>query len=67
MTTYNLKEVEEASIGMGGYNTTVYLIPIDSQGNPVTDYQWKDRVLKNGQMIVFDTRQEYLDYLAQPM
>jgi len=62
MKIYNLKEVEEASIFRGETtNITSYKYPVDENGN-VPDYLGKDRVIKEEQMIVFDTRQEYLDY-----
>jgi len=63
MTTYNLKTVEESTITNGNLSTTFYIIPIDDQGI-VPDYINKDRVIQNDHMLVFDTHQEYLDYLA---
>jgi len=63
MTTYNLKTVEESTITNGNLSTTFYIIPIDDRGI-VPDYINKDRVIQNDYMLVFDTHQEYLDYLA---
>ena len=60
MNTYDLKEVAETEIPQGA--TTYYQVPIDILGN-IPDYLNKDRVIRNGQMLVFDTKQEYLDYL----
>lgn len=62
MNTYNLTTVEESTIAEGNLMTTSYTIPVDSNGNPA-DYLSKFRIIKNGQMMVFDTEQEYRDYL----
>jgi hypothetical protein len=62
MNTYNLKTVNEATIIGDNLSTISYVIPIDDLGN-IPDYLAKDRIIKNGQMLVFNTRQEYLDYL----
>ena len=67
MNTYNLTTVEEANLitlpdGLVGVSTTTYTIPIDSNGNPV-EYLTKFRITQNNQILVFDTEQEYRDYL----
>lgn len=62
MNTYELKEVAETTLPQ--QSTSYSQVPIDPLGN-IPDYLNKDRVIHNGQMIVFDTRQEYLDYLEQ--
>jgi hypothetical protein len=60
MNAYNLKDVIETSLPQG--SSTIYQVPVDSLGN-IPDYLNKDRIIEDGQMLVFDTRQEYLDYL----
>ena len=65
MNTYNLTTVEEAIIIAGCITTTFNTLPIDGNGNAVTDYTHKFRAIKDGQMIVFDTEQEYRDWLTQ--
>jgi hypothetical protein len=63
MNTYSLITVEEMYITEGGsISTTIYTIPVNN-GIPVTDYVTKFRILQNNQMLVFDTEQEYKDYL----
>jgi hypothetical protein len=67
MITYDLTTVEEATItslpdGAYGVSTTSYIIPIDQNGSPV-EYLTKFRIIKDNQMLVFDTEQEYRDYL----
>jgi len=62
MNTYNLKTVEEAFYINNSLSTTTYQIPVDDQGNTPA-YLDKFRLVTGGQMLVFDTRQEYLDYL----
>ncbi len=68
MNTYNLITVEETTIttnNIGSVATTSYLVPVDINDIPVTDYVTKNRVIKNNQMLVFDTEQEYRDWLQQ--
>jgi hypothetical protein len=62
MNTYNLKSVEEATIVNGNLSVTTTQLPIDNQGN-VPDYISKDRVIQDDKMLVFDTHQEYIDYI----
>jgi hypothetical protein len=67
MITYDLTTVEEATItplpdGAYGVSTTSYTMPIDQNRNPV-EYLTKFRIIKDNQMLVFDTEQEYRDYL----
>ena len=62
MNTYNLKSVEEATIVNGNLSVTTTQLPIDNQGN-VPDYISKDRVIQYDKMLVFDTHQEYIDYI----
>ena len=64
MTTYNLKVAEEATIIGTNINTYYTKVPIDENGL-IPDYLTKDRVIVNDQMLVFDTHQEYLDYINQ--
>lgn len=65
MNTYNLTTVEETTIYDNTTSTTYYTIPVDGNNIPVTDYYSKFRVIVNNQMIVFDTEQEYRDWLQQ--
>ena len=65
MNTYNLTTVAETNIIQFGVSTTTTLVPINSDGTPVTDYTVKNRVIKGDQMIIFDTEQEYRDWLVQ--
>jgi hypothetical protein len=68
MNTYNLITVEETTVttnNIGSISTTSYLIPVDINDVPITDYITKNRVIKNNQMLVFDTEQEYRDWLQQ--
>lgn len=68
MNTYNLITVEETTItanNIGSVATTSYLIPVDINGIPITDYITKNRVIKDNQMLVFDTEQEYKGWLQQ--
>ena len=62
MNTYDLKSVEEATIINGNLSVTTTQLRIDDQGN-IPDYISKDRVIKDDQMLVFDTHQEYIDYI----
>lgn len=63
MNTYTLTTVEEMHINEAGdISTTTYTIP-SNNGTPVTDYTTKFRIVKDGQMLVFDNEQEYRDYL----
>jgi hypothetical protein len=66
MQTYTLITVEESTINLMGRSGMTYKIPVDNNGNTVTDYLSKNRVIYNdNQMIVFDTEQEYVDWLQQ--
>lgn len=65
MNTYNLTTVEESTINGDSRSTTYYAIPVDGNNVPVTDYHSKFRVIVNNQMLVFDTEQEYRDWLQQ--
>ena len=65
MNTYNLTTVEESTINGGSRSTTYFAIPVDGNNVPVTDYHLKFRVIADGQMHVFDTEQEYRDWLQQ--
>jgi hypothetical protein len=62
MNTYDLKSVEEATIINGNLSVTTTQLPIDNQGN-IPDYISKDRVIQDDKMLVFDTHQEYIDYI----
>lgn len=62
MNTYNLKSVEEATIINGNLSVITSQLPIDDQGN-IPDYISKDRVIQDDKMLVFDTHQEYIDYI----
>jgi hypothetical protein len=62
METYTLKTVEQSVLINGSLSSTSYDIPVDSQGK-VPDYIDKFRLITNGQMFVFDTEQEYRDWL----
>lgn len=62
MNTYNLKTVQESVIINGNLSTTTYTIPVDLD-NSIPNYLNKNRVIKEDKMLVFDTEQEYLDYL----
>ena len=65
MTTYNLTSVEEATpVTGGGCNTMTYQIPVDTQGN-IPIYLNKFRVIKDNQMLVFDTEQEYRTWISE--
>mgnify|MGYP003339545562 CR=1 FL=1 len=64
MNIYNLSTVEQSTISDGNISTTYYQFPIDINGNPV-EYLSKFRIIKDGQMVVFDTEQEYRDWLIQ--
>lgn len=63
MNIYTMKTIEEASVHEIAVSTTTFSVPVDSLGN-IPEYLNKDRIIKDGQMLVFDTRQEYLDYLS---
>lgn len=65
MNTYNLKTVEESAISGGSRSTTYYTFPVDGNNTPITDYHSKFRVITENEMIVFDTEQEYRDWLQQ--
>lgn len=65
MTEYELKTITETTIGGLTMSGTTYQIPIDSQGNVPSEYQYKNRIMKGGKMLVFDTEQEYLNWLEQ--
>ena len=61
MNTYNLKNVIETHLPQG--SSTIYQIPVDDLGN-IPAYLDKFRVVIGGQMLVFDTEQEYRSYIA---
>jgi hypothetical protein len=64
MNTYSLTTVEEMHITEdGSISITTYTLPVNN-GTPVTDYISKFRIINNNQMLVFDTEQEYRDYLS---
>lgn len=65
MNTYTLKTVEESTISGGTISTTYYTIPVDNSNIPITDYHSKFRVIVDNQMLVFDTEQEYRDWIQQ--
>ena len=66
MNTYELKTVEETTIIGTGMGSTTYQVPVDQNGNIPLDYQHKNRVIiDNTTMIVFDTEQEYKDWIDQ--
>ena len=62
MNTYNLKSVEEATVRNGNLSVTTIQVPVNDQGN-VPDYISKDRMIQDDKMLVFDTHQEYIDYI----
>jgi hypothetical protein len=65
MKAYSLKYVYESRIIGPNMSTTEYQIPVDEFDVTPSDYLIKDRIIKDDQqLLVFDTRQEYLDYLA---
>lgn len=61
---YNFKTVKETTIVSGSQMTQDFQIPIDDLGVVPFDYLYKFRVIKDNQMLVFDTEQEYNDYIA---
>jgi hypothetical protein len=63
MNTYNLKTVEEAFYINNSLSTTTYQIPVDDQGN-IPAYLDKFRLVTGGQMLVFDSEQEYRNYIT---
>jgi len=65
MNTYTLITIEETTINGISISGTVYQVPIDQNGDIPTNYLAKNRVIKNGEMLVFDTEQEYRDWLQQ--
>lgn len=65
MQIYNLIQIEEANVTGGSITTTIYNMPVDNTNTPVTNYTTKFRVIQNNQMIVFDSEQEYRDWLQQ--
>jgi hypothetical protein len=63
MNTYTLTTIEEMHITeSGNITTTTYMIPVNN-GTPVTDYVSKFRIIKDNEMLVFDSEQEYRDYV----
>jgi hypothetical protein len=65
MQTYNILYVEETVFYENdSYTTEARPYPVDPDGNPVLDFLSKNRVIKNNQMIVFDSMSEYLDWMA---
>ena len=66
MNTYQLITIQESTIIGTGMASTSFQIPIDQNGNTPVDYQHKNRVIiDNTSMIVFDTEQEYKDWVDQ--
>lgn len=68
MKTYNLTTVNETTIidrELKSITTTSHIVPIDGNGDTPLDYTGKNRVIVDNQMIVFDTEQEYRDWLQQ--
>lgn len=65
MNTYNLITIKETSVNGDSITTTEYYLPADQNGNIISDYSNKFRVIQNGQMIIFDTEQEYNSWLIQ--
>jgi hypothetical protein len=65
MNTYNLTTIKETTIVTNSITTTEYYLPVDQNGNVVLDYLNKFRIIKNGQMLVFDNGQEYNLWLEQ--
>lgn len=65
MQTYTLISVEETIIYLetGGSITESRQYPIDLNGNLVLDYMTKNRVIRGEEMIVFDSKSEYQDWL----
>lgn len=66
MQTYNIVSVEETTIypETGGSITETRKYPVDQSGSVVLDYQSKNRVIREDEMIVFDSMNEYLDWMA---
>jgi hypothetical protein len=63
MNIYDLKTVREATIIGGNMSTNIYQIPVDQNG-VIPDYLGKDRVIReDGKLLVFDTKEEYDDYI----
>ena len=66
MNTYRLITVQETTLIGTGMSSTAFQIPIDEFNNVPFDYLNKNRIIADGsQMLVFDTEQEYLDYINQ--
>ena len=65
MNTYTLITIEETTINGISISGTTYQVPIDQNGDIPANYLAKNRVIKNGEMHVFDTEQEYRDWLQQ--
>lgn len=65
MNTYELTTVEETSIIGTNISSTTYTLPVDGLGNVPANYMNKFRVVKDNQMLVFDTEQEYRDWIQQ--
>lgn len=63
MNTYIFKTVKETTIVGGSMMTQENKVPIDDLGNVPIDYLHKNRVIKGEQLLVFDTEQEYNDYI----
>jgi hypothetical protein len=63
MNTYTLITIEETTIAGDNISSVYYTIPVDNNNNPVTDYTTKNRILRNNQMLVFDTYEEYRNYI----
>ena len=65
MNTYNLITIKESTINDSSFSTTTYQIPVTSGGTSVTDYGDKNRIWINNQLIVFDTQEEYDEWISQ--
>lgn len=63
MRTYSLKTIEETNITGSDITKKIDSVPVDEQGN-IPEYLNKWRIRKDNQMLVFDTQQEYSDYLS---
>ena len=66
MNTYRLITVQETTLIGTGMSSTSFQIPVDEFNNVPSDYLNKNRIIADSsQMLVFDTEQEYLDYINQ--
>lgn len=65
MNIYNLIMVQETTIATGNMMSTGYIIPVDDNNVPITNHTTKNRVIKDNQMYVFDTEQEYTTWISE--